>query len=195
MTYWSGTLIWPDEAPSASLDDFIATTRKTACINSCKNLSTIQRSDQELRTCWAGTIVWFLVWPVQTLGVSSSNFSARQRKTASRNSCKNLSTNQRSDEELMTYWASTLVWPDERTPASLDDFIATPRKQAFWNSYKNLSTIRSYVSLEPVLFRSPWSFPTRRYWCQVAILVRRQGKQPLETHVKIYARSNGRIKS
>jgi len=194
MTYWAGTIVWPDETPPASLDDFIATPRKQAFWKSCKNLSTIQRSDQvlrtswastlvwslvlpdetmlvsssnfsatprqtasrnscenlraiqqsdqQLRTSWAGTLVWFLVWPFQALGVSSSNFSAKPKKATSINSCINLSAIQRSDQELMTFWVGTLVWPDKTPPASLDDFIATPRKQTFWNSCKNLSTIQ-----------------------------------------------------
>jgi hypothetical protein len=70
------------------------------------------------------------VWPFQTLGVSSSNFSATLKKATSINSCINLSTIQRSDQELMTYRAGTLVWPDETPPASPGDLIATPRKQA-----------------------------------------------------------------
>jgi hypothetical protein len=102
----------------------------------------IQRSDQQLRTSRAGTLVWFLVWPFQTLGVSSSNFSATPKKATSINSCINLSTIHQSEQELMTYWAGTLVGPDKTPPASLDDFILTPRKQAFWNSCKNLSTIQ-----------------------------------------------------
>jgi len=57
------------------------------------------------------------------------------------------------------------------------------------------SRITSYVPLEPVLLCGPWSCLSRRCWCRVAILVRRQGKQPLETHVKIWERSNGRINS
>jgi hypothetical protein len=52
------------------------------------------------------------------------------RKTASINSYKNLSTIQRSDQELMTYKAGTLVWSNDTPSVSLDDFIATPRKQA-----------------------------------------------------------------
>jgi hypothetical protein len=75
--------------------------------------------------------VWSLVLPDQTVLVSTSNFSATPRKTPSRISCKNLSTMQRSDQELMTYRAGTLVWSDETPPASLDDFVATLRKQAF----------------------------------------------------------------
>jgi len=74
--------------------------------------------------------MWFLVLPDQTVLVSSSNFSATPRKTTSRNSCKNLSKIQRSDQELMTYKAGTLVWSNDTPSVSLDDFIATPRKQA-----------------------------------------------------------------
>jgi hypothetical protein len=55
--------------------------------------------------------------------------------------------------------------------------------------------IKSYVPLEPKLLCGPWWCPTRRCGCWVAILVRCQVKPFLETHVKIWARSNGRIKS
>jgi len=55
---------------------------------SCKNLSTIQRSDQELQTSWAGTLVLSMVWVDKMMTVSSSNFSATPRKTASGNSWK-----------------------------------------------------------------------------------------------------------
>jgi hypothetical protein len=57
------------------------------------------------------------------------------------------------------------------------------------------SRIKSYAPLKPVLSCGPSSFSTRRCGCRVAILVRRQRKQPPKTHVKIWARSNGRIKS
>jgi len=109
---------------------------------SCKNLSTIQRSDQELQTSWAGTLVLSMVWVDKTMMVSSSNFSATPRKTASGNSCKILSTIQWSDQELWTIWAGTLVWPDETAQASHGDFIAMPRKRASWNPCKTLSTIQ-----------------------------------------------------
>jgi len=104
-----------------------------------------------LDTIRTGTLVWSVIWPVQTLGVSSSNFNVTPRKTASGNSCRKLSTIQRLDQELRTYWASTLdwsvVWPDQ----------------------------------------------TLGRW--VAISFRHQGKQSLETRVKIWARSNSWIKS
>jgi len=141
-TIWAGTLVRPDETPQASYGDFIARPRKQASWNSSKHLSTIQQSDQELRTSWAGTLVWSLVFPDETLWVSSCNFSATPMKTASKNACKNLSTIQRSDQELWTIWAGTLVWPDESPQASHGDLIPTPRKQASWNSCKNLSTIQ-----------------------------------------------------
>ena len=141
-TIWAGTLVRPDETPQASYGDFIARPRKQASWNSSKHLSTIQQSDQELRTSWAGTLVWSLVFPDETLWVSSCNFSAMPMKTASKNACKNLSTIQRSDQELWTIWAGTLVWPDESPQASHGDLIPTPRKQASWNSCKNLSTIQ-----------------------------------------------------
>jgi hypothetical protein len=114
---------------------------------SCKNLSTIQRSDQELQTSWAGTLVLSMVWVDKTMMVSSSNFSATPRKTASGNSCKILSTIQWSDQELWTIWAGTLVWPDEL--------------------HRRL----------------------------MAISLQCQGNEPLETPVKLWAPSNGRIKS
>jgi hypothetical protein len=99
------------KTPPASHGDFIATPGKQTSWNSCKNLSTVQRSDQELWTSWAGTLVWSLVWPDETLGVSSSNFSATPRTIASGKSCRNLSTIQRSDQELRTSWVVLLCGP------------------------------------------------------------------------------------
>ena len=118
----AGTLVRPDETPPASLYDFIPMPRKLACWNSCKNLSTIQRSDQELRTSWSGTLVWSLVLPDQIVLVSSRNFTTTPRKTTCRNLCKNLSMIQRT--------------------VSFGDFIVTQWKQASWNSSKNLRTIQ-----------------------------------------------------
>jgi len=129
------------------------------------------------------------------MAVSSINFSGTPTKTFSGKSCKNLSTIRRSDQELWTIWAGTLVWPDETPLASHGHFIAMPQKQASWNSYKNLSMIQRSdqelrTSWAGTLVWS-WSCPTRRCRCRVAILVRRQGKPPPETHVKLWGRSNG----
>jgi hypothetical protein len=131
--------------------------------------------------------------------LSHGDFIATPRKQASWNSCKNLSTIQRPDQELWTSWTSTLVRPDETPPASPGDFIATPRKQASWNSCNNLSTTQrsdqELRTLKPVILSGPWCGPTTRWRCRVAIFMGRQGKQPSKTPVKIWVRSNGRIKS
>jgi hypothetical protein len=61
-TSWARTLVWslvlPDQAVLASSSNFSATPKKTTSINSCINLSTIQRSDQKLMIYWADIIVW-----------------------------------------------------------------------------------------------------------------------------------------
>ena len=140
-----GGLARPDTVGTSS--DFIVTPWKTASINSCKNLSTIQRLDQELWTFWPIILVSSVVWPDKKLGESSSDIFLTLWKTASANSCKNFSMIQRSDQELWTCWAGTLVgsvvWPDQTSLASSSDFIVTPRKTASTNSCKNLSTMIS----------------------------------------------------
>jgi hypothetical protein len=142
-TSWAGTLVWPDQTPPGSNDDFFATPSKQPSWNSYKNLRMIQWSDQELlvgsrvMNLLSSTFMLSLVWLDQTLAVSSINNSATPRKTASRNSSKNSSTIQWSDQELWTSWAGTLVWPDQTPPGSNGNFIATPSKKAYWNSCKN----------------------------------------------------------
>jgi hypothetical protein len=120
---------------------------------------------------------WFCL--TRHKGVLSSNISATSRKTASVNSCKQFNKIQWSDQELRTCWAGTLVWLDETPPAFYGDFIVTPMKQASWNSCKYLSTIQrlnqELRTFEWKLLCGPWSGPTRRWGCQVAILMRRQG--------------------
>jgi hypothetical protein len=135
-TFWAGTLVWsvvwPNQTLGVSSSDFIAMPRKTASENSCKNPSTIQRSNQKLWTSWADTLVRSVVWPDQTPLTSRSDFSASPRKTTSRNSCKNLSSIQRLDQELWTFWVCTLVWSvvwhDQTMSVSSSKYIATLRK-------------------------------------------------------------------
>ena len=64
------------------------------------------------------------------------------RKTTFKNSCKNLSAIQRSDQLLWPFWAITLVSPNQIPPWPSIDSISNPRKIAFGNSYKNLSMIQ-----------------------------------------------------
>ena len=148
-----------------SISNFITTPRKTASGNSYENLSTIQRSDQELWTFWPVTLVWSVVWPDETLGALSSDSIATPRKTASRNSSNNLTTIQQSDQVLWTCWARTLVWsmvwPDKTLVPSSSDNFTMPRKTASANSFKNLSTIQrsdqDYGPVDPVLSSGQWS--------------------------------------
>ena len=80
----------------------MATTRKIASGNYCKNMSTIQLSDQKLEPFWAVT----LVWRNQTFTSQSRDSIATTRKMASRNSCKNSGVIQRSDPQLL--WSGAI---------------------------------------------------------------------------------------
>jgi len=135
-------MVWHDESCSSPSSDSIATTSKIASGIYCKNLSTIQRSDETLEPFWAVT----LVWRDRTFASQRRDFIATKRKKASRNSCKNLSTIQRSDKKLRRFWAVTVVWHDETCSSPSSDSML------------------------------------------------QQGKQPPETTVKIWARSNDQIK-
>jgi hypothetical protein len=139
---WS--LVLPDQTVLMSSRNFSTTPRKTTSRNSCKNLSTMQRSDQGLRTSRAATLVWFLVWPVQTLGVSSSNFSATPWKTASINSYKfehDPTVGSGVTYLLSRYSCVVLGLPDQMVLVSSGNFSATPWRTTSRNSCKNLSTM------------------------------------------------------
>jgi hypothetical protein len=74
------------------------------------------------------------------------------------------------------------------------DSIAPPTKTASGNPCKNLSAIqRSEQKLWP-FWADTQVRPTRHPRHRVAISYQTQGKQPLETAVKFWERSNSRIK-
>jgi hypothetical protein len=81
-TFWAGSLVWlvvwPNKMLVPSSTNFIAMPRKRISGNSWKNLRTIQRSDQELWTSWAGTLVSSVVWPDQTPSTSHAISLRRQ---------------------------------------------------------------------------------------------------------------------
>jgi len=107
----------------------MATTRKTASRNYCKNWSTIQRSDQKLRRFWTLTVIWH----DDTSSSPSSDSIATTRKTASGNYCRNLSTIQRSEQKLEPFWGLTLVWRDRTFALQSRDSIAATRKNGLHN--------------------------------------------------------------
>jgi hypothetical protein len=78
-------LVWLDETCSSSSSDSMATRRKTASENNCKNVITIQRSDQNLDPLLGVT----LVWRDRTFDSQSRDSITTTRKMAYRNSCKN----------------------------------------------------------------------------------------------------------
>ena len=169
----------------------IGTPRKTASVNYYKIFRVIQRSDQKLGPLWAVTLVSLN----QTSPSPSIDSIATPRKIASVNCCKTFRAIQRSDQKLLFFWVVTLLSPDKTSPSPSIDSIATPKKTASGNTCKNLSAIQRWD-------QKLWSFwadtqfhPTRYPRHKVAIPYLPQGKQPLETPVNIWARSNGRIKS
>jgi hypothetical protein len=94
---------------SSSSSDSIATTRKTASGNNCKNLGTIQLSDQNL----VPFLVVTLVWRDRTFASQSRDCIATTRKMAYTNSCKNSGVIHRSDKTLRRFWAVMLIRLDE----------------------------------------------------------------------------------
>jgi len=137
--------------------------------------------------------------PLETRLKIWARSNGRIKSCASWNSSKNLSTIQRSDQELWTSWASTLVRPEETRPPSHGDFIAMPRKQASWNSCKYLSTIqRSDQELRPswagtLVWFLVWS--DKMLWVSSSNFSATLRKKASRTHLKIWARSKGRINS
>jgi hypothetical protein len=133
-----------------------------------------------------------VIWPDKTFGASSTDFSATLRKRAFENCCKNLSTIQRRDQKLWTFWPGTLVWmvvwPDETPSASSSDILSTVGKIPLQTPVKiwawSNGRIKSYGPLEPVLWFGRLSGPTRRRRRLIGISLWRQGKQPPETPVK-----------
>jgi len=87
------------------IDIILFIQRKTASINSSKNLPKIQRSDQKLWLLRTGT----LVWSDDTSASPSSDSISTPRKTPSGNSSKNLSLIQRSIQKLWPFRTGTLV--------------------------------------------------------------------------------------
>jgi hypothetical protein len=91
---------------------------------------------------------------------------------------------------LSRYSSST----DHTSSSPSSHSIGTPMKTASRNPSKNLSTIqRSDQKLRP-FWPDTEVRPTRHPHHRVAIPYLPHGKQPLETHVKIWERSNGRTK-
>jgi hypothetical protein len=123
-------------------------------------LREIQRSDQKLWPFRTGT----LVAGDDTSASPSSDSTSTPRKTASRNSCKNLREIQRSDQKLWPFPTGTLVVADDTSTSPSSDSTSTPWKTASGNSYKILREIqRSDQKLwlfERVLW-SPTTIPPR----------------------------------
>jgi hypothetical protein len=117
------------------------------------------------------------------------------RKMASRNYCKTLSMMQRSDQKLMPFLAVISVWRDKTSSSTSKDSIGTTRKTASENYYKTLSVIqRSDQKLWPFsTLILAWREKTSSSTSRDSIGTTR--KRPLKTIVKIWARSNDRIKS
>jgi hypothetical protein len=91
--------------------------------NSCKNLSVIQQSNQKLWPFSAVIPVWRIKTSLQ-LERQDLLFKSRvpyilQGKTASRNSCKNLSIIQRWDQKLWLFSAFILDWCDKTSSSNV----------------------------------------------------------------------------
>jgi hypothetical protein len=101
-------------------------------------LRAIQRSDQKLRPFRTGT----LVSREETSASPSSDFTLSARKTAFRNSCKNLRAIQISDQKLRHFRTGNLVSRAETSASPSSDSTSTAWKTAFGNSSKNLRAIQ-----------------------------------------------------
>jgi hypothetical protein len=166
-----GTLVSSDGTSASPSSDSTSTPRKTAFRNSSKILRVIQLSDQKLWPFRIGS----QVRSDETSAAPSSDLTSTPRKTASGNSCKNLREIHRSDQKLYPYRTSTLVWSDDTSAAPSSGSTSTPRKTAD----------------ELVLWSAASTPPPH----QVAIPKVLLGKHHPKTPVKIWGRSNGRIKS
>jgi len=163
-----------------SSSNFSATLRKIFSRNSCKNLSTIQWSDQELWTSWAGTLCRPDQTPTGLMAISLRRQGNKPIGTPVKiwgrsndriKSYEPLEPMVRSmDESRVTNLLSRcsvrfLEWPDHTLVVSNSNSSATPRKTAFENSWKILARsngrIKSYEPLKPVLLSRPWCGPTR----------------------------------
>jgi len=114
-------------------------------------------------------------------------------KTACGNPCKNFSTIQQSDQKLWPFWADTqgcrldVLVTDQR-------FHSIPNENSLWKplyKFERDPTIRAKVM---ALLSRYSMFLTRNPspWTTIPQLPQR--KRPLETAVKFWAGSNGRIK-
>jgi hypothetical protein len=93
-------------------------------------MGVIQRSDQKLQPFLAV----ILVWHEHNSSLPSSDSIATPRKTASENSCKNLSAIQLSDQKLRLFLAIILLWREQTFSSPSSDSIATSKKAASRNS-------------------------------------------------------------
>jgi hypothetical protein len=136
-----------------------------------------------------------IVWRGQTVASLSSDSRSNPRKLSSKNSCKSLIEIQRSDPKLWPFRTVNLVWRDQTSSSPSIDSTSTPWKRASGNSCKILIaiTVRSNVMalFKPLI----WSSATRPRPHRESIPHPLLGKQPPKTPVKVWSRSNGRIKS
>ena len=163
---------------------------KTAAKNSCKNFE----RDQTVGSKFTALLRRYSSLADQTSSSPSSDSKTTKRNTASGNSCKNLKAIQRFWSKVMTLLTRYSRLADQTSSSSNRESKATLRKTASRNSCR-------YFSAMQRSFQKLWLFwlvsqvlPTRPPRHLVAIPQQPHWKQPPQTLVKIWARSNGRNK-
>jgi hypothetical protein len=106
LPFQTGTLVMGDDSSASLSSDSTSNPWKTACGNSIKILTEIQRTDQKLWPFRTGT----LVAGDDTSASPSCDSTSTPRKTVSGNSCKILREIQWWDQNLCPFRTGTLVW-------------------------------------------------------------------------------------
>ena len=137
---------------------------------------------------------YFLVWSDKTSYSASRDSMGNTMKTASGNYWKTFMAIQRSDQKLWPFSPVIPVWSDKTSYSSSRDSMGNTMKTASGNYCKTFMAIqRSDQKLWPFSTVIPFG-ATRPPIHRVGIPQVIQWKRPLETTVKLLARSNGRIK-
>ena len=125
--------------------DSIATPRKTASRNSCKNLWEIQRSDKKLWPFWPVTQIC-----QQDLHVTKLWFHSNPKENSFRKLMQKFERDPTVRSKSMPNLCRYYIMANKTSSSLSFDFIATPRKTALRNTCKYLRAIQpSYQKLWP----------------------------------------------
>ena len=160
--------------------DSIATPRKTASRNSCKNLWEIQRSDKKLWPFWPVTQIC-----QQDLHVTELWFHTNPKENRFTKLVQKFKRDPMVGWKVMAILTCYSSLDDQTSSSPSCDSIATPRKTASGNSGKTLSAIQWFD-------KKLWPFwPVTKVWLakpphhRVGIPYQPKGKQLQENCAKI----------